>query len=92
MSGQKGEFDDELVWCAELDQIAPQAGGIGDDMGITRVGLAFAGKGVAHPVDGPPGHIDNCLLAGDQQCQQQRCLGGGQVHRPPEIVCRFDRT
>ena len=65
-------------------QVAAHPGLVGDHVGVAGVSLALppvAGRGL---VDRPARQIPHRLAATEQHRQQQRGLGGGQIHRPDQ--------
>jgi hypothetical protein len=86
--GQDPQVSDDLIRCGDRGQIAAQAGGLGDGVGVFGVSLALTGVCPGHPVDQPPRDVHHRRPGGQQEHQQQPSRAGGHVHRPRHLVGR----
>ena len=88
MPGQHREVADQVGVGVDDRQVPAQASGLGDDVGVLGVGLAFSGIGRAHRRDDPPRCVTHRLAGLGQQRQQQRRRRADDVDGPNNL-CRL---
>jgi hypothetical protein len=64
---KKLQLGDLLLTWPELAEIRPHTRLIGDEVGIASIGFGLSTVGVAGPIHGEPGDIENFLIAFPQE-------------------------
>ena len=84
--GQDAQLDGDVITGTQRLQVAAHAGLIGDDRGVFGVGLAVTAVTARGVIDRAAGNVEQPLLGGDEQGDQQGGPTGVEVDRPGDLT------
>ena len=87
---QQPQLGDDLRGNLHRRQVGSMADGLGDDVGVTSIGLRLTPIGARHPVNRAPGHVPDGLRMRGQQRQQQPGRSTSDVDAPRDLTPERD--
>ena len=85
-SSQDAQIHGDTIPGTQRLQVAAHPGLIGDDCGVFGVGLSVAAVPAGSVIDGAPGDVEQPLIGGDEQGDQQRGPAVIEIDRPGELT------